>query len=302
MTTLRGEADQKLSLACPSLPQTLAETLDLLNDPDEIQVKQVTRIIERDPAVCARLLKKVNSAFYGLRPEIENIERAVVSIGPIDTVSLVMSMGIGDLADGLDDRAQRSFKRLINHCLATAFLSRRIIGYLDESRYLVGNAFLAGLLHDFGRVVLFFNFPETAPDLYESEALEEHAPSREVLALERQMFGVDHLQAGAYASKKMDFPDLLTDTLLFHEEGPEGNALLHSERLLRVVTASNIAVRAMGFHFVAPLTWGEAQEDTIWENLVRSEGMDITPRETIDLYKTAKPEVRKYVHELLPAK
>ena len=298
MSTMSVRRAQDLDLRCPSLPQTLSEILALIQDPDSIQVRNVTRIIERDPAVCAQILRRVNSAFYGLRPAIQDIERCVVILGPIPTVDLVTSMGIIALQRKLKKEARHAFKRLIDHCLATAFLSRHLADETGESTYLVGNSFLAGLLHDFGRVVLFFNFPEEATRLYAQQEMQENISFQDVLKQEEEVFGFDHLRAGAYAAQQMDFPDMFTDTILFHQNGPEGLSAILADQLLAMVTAANLAAKAMGFGFVAPVTWQEAREHSIWADLTRLDQMPDAPEANLHILKEAETETKKYIEDL----
>ena len=298
MSTMSARRAQDLDLRCPSLPQTLSEILTLIQEPDSIQVRSVTRIIERDPAVCAQILRRVNSAFYGLRPAIQDIERCVVILGPIPTVDLVTSMGIIALERKLQKEARHAFKHLIDHCLATAFLSRHLADETGESTYLVGNSFLAGLLHDFGRVVLFFNFPEEATRLYAQQEIRKNLSFQDVLKQEEEAFGFNHLQAGAYAAQQMDFPDMFTDTILFHQNGPEGLSAILADQLLAMVTAANLAAKAMGFGFVAPVTWKEAREHSIWDDLTRLDQMPDTPETNLQILKEAETETKKYIEDL----
>ena len=297
-TTMSGRRMQDLDLRCPSLPQTLSEVLNLIQEPDSIQVRSVTRIIERDPAVCAQILRRVNSAFYGLRPAIQDIERCVIILGPIAAVDLVTSMGIIALQRKLQKEAHHAFKQLIDHCLATAFLSRHLTDEAGESTYLVGNSFLAGLLHDFGRVVLFFNFPKEASRLYARQEMQEGLSVQDVLKQEEDAFGFNHLRIGAYAAQQMDFPDMLSETILFHQNGPECLPAILADQLLAVVTAANLAAKAIGFGFVAPVTWEEARAHSIWADLTKLDGMPDTPEATLQILKEAETETRKYIDNL----
>ena len=149
-----GATLSKLELRCPPLPQTLTEALELMHTPERMEVKPVTEMVERDPAVVARLLQTVNSAYYGLQRSISSTKRAVVMLGPVAVTGLVVGMNMLKLRSIVDGPAKDCFLRLIQHNIAVAHLTRVFTEQLPARPQRLtdssGDAFTAGLLRDAG--------------------------------------------------------------------------------------------------------------------------------------------------------
>ena len=161
-------SDSSLDLRCPLLPQTLTEAVDLLADPDRIEADHVITMVERDPVLLAQLLKSVNSAYYGLGRTVTSPARAVMLLGPVAVVGLVAGMSLTRLRATDSPAAAAASGRVVRHSLATAFLAQRLVEDTDPARRAAqsGEAYTAGLLHDFGKLVLLHNFPDEATALY----------------------------------------------------------------------------------------------------------------------------------------
>jgi len=258
----------RLELRCPPLPHTLVEALDLVDHPERIDVRTVTAMLERDPLVVARLLQTVNSAYYGLHRTVSSPERAVVMLGPVAVVGIVVGMSMLRLRSIFDGPAGSCFSQLIRHSVATAYLTSYL---MDEtaspdaepaSTVRRGPGFTAGLLHDFGKIILVYNFPTAAVSLYEERALFHHVRTDDVREMESLLFGSDHTEAGEFAALKLHFPDPLR-RVIRHHHAPEraGDA----EALVSAVAVANLAAHAMGHGFGAKVSWDEALADPAWE-------------------------------------
>ena len=265
-----------LELRCPPLPQTLLEATKLIDEPEQLEVGPVTEMVQRDPIVVAKLLHIVNSAYYGLRRTINSVERTVVMLGPVAVAGIVVGMNILKLNSILEGPAGKCFNRLIRHSIATAFLLRHLMegasrkhknfGKARSAR--VGVSFTAGLLHDFGKIILVYNYPEEALDLYEKRALEAQLREPDVRHVEQLVFGCDHTEAGEYVARKLGFPDSLTDVIRFHHEPERAGGDPETDRLVRATAAANLAAKVMGFSLDHPLDWQNASCDPIWELLL----------------------------------
>lgn len=144
----------------PSLPGTYQELLGCLRRPDPT-IGDVGRVISRDLAMSAVVLKLVNSAFFGPPHPIRSLDRAVAFLG-LDTIgSLVLGHGLFRQCESAR-LAGTDLERLWNHSLATAASARAIAIYEGWERPRADEAFLAGLLHDVGRLVLL-EAPASSP-------------------------------------------------------------------------------------------------------------------------------------------
>ncbi len=286
-----------LELRCPPLPHTIIEAFDLIDHPEKLDVPTVTRMVERDPSVAARLLQNVNSAYYGLKRTITSVERAVVLIGPVAVTGIVVGMNMLRLKSVVRPSSAETYSRLMRHSLATAFIARHLDEGTPGARRASGDGmsqfgigFTAGLLHDFGKIILVYNYPDQAVSLYDEGALRQHVAEADLTRLESLLFGCDHTEAGEYAARKLNFPELLVSVMRYHHrdarEAPlvDGGHNVHD--MIEIVQASNLAARALGYGFSIPTRWVDCMADPIWAHLCSNQkvGFD-DPQELLsDLY------------------
>jgi len=295
----------QLELRCPPLPQTLMEALELMHRPERLEVRPVTEMVERDPAVVARLLQTVNSAYYGLQRSISSTRRAVVMLGPVAVTGLVVGMNMLKLRSIMEGPAAECFLRLVQHNIAVAYLARYLHDELpappprdDSDTELVGDAFTSGLLHDFGKIILVYNCPEEAVALYEERSIEKEVHDPNIRQLEQLLFGYDHTEAGEYAARKLNFPDILIDVIAQHHtletletEGPAG-------RMLRAV-AGNLATKAMGHAFSKPMDWKDCMTHPVWDLIIEHDLPEVEDRDHLrDAIRIEQDSLDTYVAHL----
>ncbi len=260
-----------LELRCPPLPQTLTEALDLMQRPDQLEMGRVIDMVQRDPVVVARLLNIVNSAYYGLRHQITSADRAVVMLGPVAVAGIVVGMQMLKLRELMDGPAGDCFNRLIHHSIATAFLTRHLVDGAPRERASrtrrIGPSYTGGLLHDFGKIILVYNFPQKAVSLYEEQALQAHVATEDETEIEQLLFGYDHTEAGEYVARKLNFPDQLVDVIRLHHEPKTSTGSPETDRLVRAVSAADAAARAMGFAFTRPMEADDVRNLPVWEKI-----------------------------------
>lgn len=264
----------RLELRCPPLPQTLVEATNLIEDPEQLELGPVTEMVQRDPIVVAKLLHIVNSAYYGLRRAITSAERTVVMLGPVAVAGIVVGMNMLKLNSILEGPASNCFNRLIRHSVATAFLLRHMLEggpgrrARQNNSKRVGASFTAGLLHDFGKIILVYNYPKEAVELYEKQTLEEQFIDTDIRQLEQLLFGCDHTEAGEFVARKLGFPDMLTDIMRHHHEPLRFEGDAETGRMIRATAAANLAAKAMGYSIDKPLSWEAAAGYPIWAHLI----------------------------------
>ena len=264
----------RLELRCPPLPQTLVEATTLIDTPEQLEVGPVTAMVQRDPIVVAKLLHIVNSAYYGLRSAINSVERAVVMLGPVAVAGIVVGMNMLKLNSVLEGPASRCFDRLIRHSIATAFLMRHLLvggsgsGRVPRPAARAGVPFTAGLMHDFGKIILVYNFPTEALELYERRTLDAAVAAPDVRHLEQLLFGCDHTEAGEYVARKLGFPEALTDVIRFHHEPGHETGTAETDRLIRAAAAANVAAQALGYAVGPALGWKHAAAQPVWAPLL----------------------------------
>jgi HD-like signal output (HDOD) protein len=175
------------SNALPAAPRTYSELIDLLADP-KCSMLKVVSVLERDVGMSTRLMQVVSSAFFGLSTPMTSLGACVAYLGLDAIRSLVLSAEIGQLYPGAVPG--HSPERIHARALATSRLARRLAPGLADP----GQAFVAGLLHGVGQLVL----ASRAPVKY-AEAL-ALASSRGLAQpeAERELFGATSSEVGAY--------------------------------------------------------------------------------------------------------
>jgi HD-like signal output (HDOD) protein len=156
---------------------------------------QIAAIIRRDPSLSARLLRLVNSVYFGLSARVNNIEEAVFFLGLRQIRELSMATPVLEELAQFQSSATATlpWKELWTHSIGTAVLTREILASTalhidDDTDYLVG------LLHNVGKVVMAYAFPQELATVMATPA----TTPTDVCQLERALIGWDHAQIGAY--------------------------------------------------------------------------------------------------------
>ena len=142
----------------PALPATYQKLIEALRQPNS-SLEDVRSIISTDPSMTARLLKLVNSAYFGLQKPVADVSRAGALLGLDRIMALVLGQGIFSDCEPPEVEGF-SMDELWRHSMSTAAAAHRIAIAEQLDRDLVAAAFLAGMLHDIGKLVLAMGMPE----------------------------------------------------------------------------------------------------------------------------------------------
>ena len=234
----RAQIEKRLT-HCPRLPSlsSINSALRELLGADQRYTSQVAEIIRRDPSLTARLLRLVNSVYYGLSTPVNNIEEAVFYLGVRQIRQLVMVTPIIEDFQKLAGKTAFAWRDFWQHCIGTAILTREVIGALrpttDEVDY------VAGLIHDVGKIAMASACPEHFAAIYSSKG----NPDQPLRECERRVLGFDHAELGAMYLQSHNLPDALVDVARFHHE-PERAA--HNANLVAAVQIADLMVRHAG--------------------------------------------------------
>ena len=192
----------------PPLPDALAEAVRALGQ-DSVPTARVIGLIERDQALAARMLRLANSSFYGVPGRVGSIADSVRLLG-LRTVTSVLAAVSLRTAIGRPACEGFSFEDYWRHALAAALTARQLavrVG-LDPDE-----AFIAGLLHDVGRLVLVVHYPQAMARVFEA-AREQGLAVRDV---ERRLLGIGHDEVGAMVTRHWHLPASLSEAIGSHE-------------------------------------------------------------------------------------
>jgi HD-like signal output (HDOD) protein len=206
--SLKATISQMESL--PSLPSIYNEIMEELQSQDA-SIKKVAEIISRDVGMTAKILQLVNSAFFGLSRHVSSPFQAASLLG-LDTIkALALSVQIFTQFD--QKKLPRfSLDELQNHSMATGALTRAMAKAEGQDQATVNDVFMAGLLHDLGKLVLAVNFSEK----YNQTLLTVQRENKPLWEAERTTFGTSHAEVGAYLIGLWGLHDTIVEALAFH--------------------------------------------------------------------------------------
>ncbi len=197
-----------------TLPEVTVRIIELVEDPTST-AQDLHQIIANDPALCSRILKVVNSSFYGLPGQIGSINRAIVLLGLNAVKNIAISASLAKLFRGGDLSPQFSAKHLWTHSVACAAAGKLVadavkLGVPDE-------AFLSGLIHDIGIMVEMQADRKKLIEVVERvKPNREGVPSGDMLEAELDLLGATHQDFGKGLAKKWKFPSTLVNVTGHH--------------------------------------------------------------------------------------
>jgi putative nucleotidyltransferase with HDIG domain len=193
----------------PSLPSLYVEIMKELQS-DDSSIRKIGDIISRDLAMTAKILQLVNSSYFSLPRHISSPEQAVFLLG-LDTIkSLVLSIQVFSQFK-LKKMPENYLSRLWNHSMMTAASAKKIATQERQEQVLIDNSFMAGLLHDSGKLVMASCFS----DQY-AELVSMAEGTRLFTEKEKEMFDVTHAEAGAYLMGLWGLPHTIIEAIAFH--------------------------------------------------------------------------------------
>lgn len=232
---------------------------------------QIATIIMEDPGLAARLLKIANSSFYSFPQPVETITRALTVVGTGQLRDLVMATSAISQFQGVspDLISTTDFWR---HSIACGLAARVIATYRREAN--VESFYVAGLLHDVGRLVLFLNRPRP------SAVLLQHCRNQGTLLYlaEHAAVGFDHASVGGALLAKWKLPERLLVPVRYHHQPAGAQSFAVETAIVHVadIVAHSMRLGASGEMFIPPL------DPWAWERVGLSPGLIPTIAKQID--------------------
>jgi HD-like signal output (HDOD) protein len=222
----------------PSLPALYLEIMQELQS-EQSSINIIGDIISRDLAMTAKILQLVNSAYFGLPRHIASPEQAVFLLG-LDTIkSLVLSIQVFSKFK-LRNIPESFQRRLWDHSMKTAQLSKTIARQERQEQAVIDNSFMAGMLHDAGKLVMASCYPDQYNNIVYSSGGNLSLADRELKA-----FGVTHAEAGAYLMGLWGLPNPIIEAIAFHHS-PGRSLARHFTPLTSVYIANILANEEAG--------------------------------------------------------
>jgi putative nucleotidyltransferase with HDIG domain len=189
----------------PTLPLTAQKIMNLNND-SSLSIEKLTNIVERDPAIAAKILSFANSAFFGFRYQTTDLDNAIMRIGFNNVKSIAVGISVLSFLD--DSKKTSDYKRLFNHSIAVSLAARFIADHIKAG---IEDILIEGLLHDLGYLILNRYFPDINQNILDSLNNEGS-----LLDAEQNILNSTHAEVGYWLAIQWNLPESILNTILYH--------------------------------------------------------------------------------------
>jgi len=197
-----------------TLPEVTVKVVELVENPKST-AQDLHKVISTDPALCSRILKVVNSSFYGLPGQIGSINRAIVMLGLNAVKNIAIAASMAKLFRGGELSQHFSGRELWSHCNVVAAGAKMIAGACKLG--LQDEAFLGGLIHDVGMMVeMQFDRAKMQEVLRQIGQDAKGVPACDMITVEVSVLGASHQDFGAGLCEKWKFPKSFAHVTGFH--------------------------------------------------------------------------------------
>lgn len=221
----------------PTLPTVAVKLLELTRDPD-VSLTEIEKLVLSDQGLASRVLRTINSSFYGLESRCTTIKRALGLLGLNAVKSLVLGFSLVDLTKNIDGSAAFDYVAYWRRSIYSAIAARQIA--FVTSACDSEEAFTCGMFQDLGMLITYLVLQEQY-----AEVLVAAGSNHEKLAeIENEMLGFDHAQIGAGLSEKWNMPSQVIECIRHHHA--IDNADPEQKKLVQVVALGRRAYEALG--------------------------------------------------------
>ncbi|MEN8256295.1 MAG: HDOD domain-containing protein [Thermodesulfobacteriota bacterium] len=263
----------------PSLSTTVTKVLEVCNQPTT-SPNDLNRVISLDPVLTGQVLKLINSAYYSLPNQITSLTRAIIMLGINTVKNLALSTAIlGSVGkEGMDCLSMDDY---LAHSISVGVTAKAIATQASVPLAQREEFFVAGLLHDLGKIPLSNCFPADYRKVLELCDLQRCS----LVRAESMIFGFDHRTAGRIIARKWQLNNNMIETL-WHHHAPQ-KATDENRNLVKTVALANLyanifEIGSAGDHY---------QEPALAQQIIHDSGMDW--HEISALHSTVEMEVEK---------
>jgi putative nucleotidyltransferase with HDIG domain len=197
--------------ALPVLPGIALKLFNILSDPDSM-ITALAKVIETDPSLTLKLLKIVNSAFYGFARKIGTVREAVVILGTEEIKNLAFGLSAAKTFQNVHFEGMANPHALWHHSIGTAIIAEHLGRRVPECKN--ESVFTAGLIHDTGKIFLMEHFPKLYNDVYNT-SLKHKIP---IVEVEEEKFELNHAVIGKFVATRWNLPESLSQAIASHHQ------------------------------------------------------------------------------------
>ena len=247
----------------PTLPPIVSKLNEMVADED-ITANQLGKVIEKDQVLTSKLLRMVNSSFFGFPQRISTVSNAIVLLGFNVIKTLIVTSSIFEVMQASDIGL---FEHSLGCATASGIIAKRL-GIKNPEEVST-----AGLIHDLGKIVLRSEMPDEYEKIVDSAA----ELGKYMRELEKENLGIGHGEIGGMLARQWNLPERLIIPIEFHHRP---NSAPDFKDITAIIHFSDILIRAIGFGYGGD-PWVPALDQKAWE-----------------LIKLSKSQVRDILEEL----
>jgi putative nucleotidyltransferase with HDIG domain len=226
-----------------TLPEVTVKIIQIVEDPKST-ARDLHDVIKNDPALSVKVLKVVNSAFYGLPGQVASVDRAIILLGLSAVKNIAIAASIARLFKGKRISEQFSAADLWRHSVSVA-VAANTLAKMSPNPVMADEVFVAGLIHDIGTLVERQSYPEEFAEVIRRCS---ESPEMDFLECEREVIGADHQAFGVGLTTKWKFPRHLRAAVGFHHNPESLSPELRNMAILIKVADVLSCQEKLGFY------------------------------------------------------
>jgi putative nucleotidyltransferase with HDIG domain len=226
----------------PPFPATVSKVMEICRDVNTSPT-DLTKVISLDPVLTGKVMQLVNSAYFGLSREIISLVRAVVMLGMNTVKNLVLGATVMSAFGSRKNFRALNMDMFWKHSLGVGVIAKLIAKKRNIDRKLLEGYFIAGLLHDIGKIPLNSKFSDEYLNVIK---LPEKEP-QPLFVSEKHHLGIDHSYVGNLIAKKWNLGEEISDPITYHH-APETYSGVQNDILFTIILSDHFANSAeIGF-------------------------------------------------------
>jgi len=235
------------ALKIPTLPSIFVEIREVIGNPRH-SMADIATLVDKDAGLTIRLLRLANSAYYGLRQEVDTVKRALVCIGTRELQNMVLCTSVVSMFQGVPEE-------LINmtlfwkHSVGCGLMAKTLATYIPSVN--PDQMFVAGLLHDIGRLLILKELPGKSAKILNNVKKQAVILSH----VEQQYLGYDHCDVAARMLELWRIPEIITESVTYHHRPMECKEHAKEASIIHLadITVHALELGQSGEPFVPPL-------------------------------------------------
>jgi HD-like signal output (HDOD) protein len=242
-----------------TLPDVALKVLEAIQD-SQSNMNQISKIIEKDASIAARLLKVANSPYWGFSGKIDNIQRSLVLLGLREVSNIIIAVSIFTAFTKLKPKSSFDRDNFWLHASGTGQIARRFAKNIQLN--FQGEEFVAALIHDLGKLILDQFFSEEFKQILTRSQESGSLP----MESEEKFFGFNHSHIAAWLLKRWNIPESIVYSVNYHHVPQEAS---EHQPLVAVVHLSDIICEKWGIGSDSDVKNISLKENSAWDILVK---------------------------------